>query len=685
MPRILRILILVVLAPIAIVVWGTVVFAMDRASNSGEILGEVNVAGVELGGLEEYEARLALLELEYELASQPIDVVVEGTTYELYPYEVGYSLDREDMLAAALANGRTGGLRSQFGWWLGHFAGDDATVEVKASVDTTLLDPYFDRWQEEAIAAPPFEGGVVVENGELVGLYPRAGVGIDREATAQLIEAALLDPSRPTVTALTNTIEPVTSPSVIDDAVERAQGLIETSVRLSRVNPAASIEFPVSVLQQALQTDVVGDSEISIVLSFAPEPLIDFLDPRRASLEFPAVDAEIVILSNDTPSIIPGRNSMVIDDDALPGAVMAAATSITRSAALPYGEGEEPELTTQEAEDLGIKELLYRATTFYPCCGDQTNLNRINNIHLIADAVDGAIVLPGETFSLNEHVGQRTVEKGYAEAGAIIGDEVECCDHPENIGGGVSQFTTTLYNAIFFSGLEDVEHTPHTLYFARYPEGREATLGYPSPDLKFRNSTENAIYIRTWHTDDSVSVEFYGDNGGITVTSRLSERCCFTEPFDSYEPDPDLNPDEEKETDPGSAGWTVTVYRDIEYPDGRIETQEWVWTYRPFPRKISVHPCRLPTDHEDYDPSIQCPSPIPPLFGLSEADARAALNALGLVMEIGEPWIVEDPAAVGTVRWASHGEGQYLAPGSVVTVRLGALASGGEEGGSEGG
>ena len=95
--------------------------------------------------------------------------------------------------------------------------------------------------------------------------------------------------------------------------------------------------------------------------------------------------------------------------------------------------------------------------------------------------VNGAIVMPGETFSLNEHVGQRTEEKGFRRAGAIIGPIIECCDDPANIGGGVSQFTTTLYNAVFFSGLEDVDHTPHTLYISRYPEGREATLGWPEP------------------------------------------------------------------------------------------------------------------------------------------------------------------------------------------------------------
>lgn len=194
-------------------------------------------------------------------------------------------------------------------------------------------------------------------------------------------------------------------------------------------------------------------------------------------------------------------------------------------------------------------------TTYYKCCE-----SRVTNIHLIADAVDGAVVEPGETWSVNEYVGQRTTAKGYVAAGAIIGGELVCCDHPANIGGGTSQFATTLYNAVFFAGLEDVTHKPHSIYFSRYPLGHEATLGWTTPDLAFRNDTETPLTIETSHTSTSVTVRLIGATGGRRVQASVSGSATT------------------------AAGGTVTVTRTISYPDGETTSQRWTHHYNPIPR-----------------------------------------------------------------------------------------------------
>jgi hypothetical protein len=208
-------------------------------------------------------------------------------------------------------------------------------------------------------------------------------------------------------------------------------------------------------------------------------------------------------------------------------------------------------------------------TTYYDCCE-----SRVTNIHLIADAVNGAIVEPGGTWSINDHVGQRTRAKGYVPAGAIIGGELVCCDHPANIGGGTSQFATTLYNAVFFAGLEDVTHTPHSIYFSRYPLGHEATLGWTTPDLEFRNDTDAPVTIEASHTSTSVTVRLIGVSDGRSVQSSVS----------------------------GSAttggGGAVTVTRTIDWPDGRSTTESWFHRYNPLP----------PDDDDGGDP----PPPPPP-------------------------------------------------------------------------
>ena len=209
----------------------------------------------------------------------------------------------------------------------------------------------------------------------------------------------------------------------------------------------------------------------------------------------------------------------------------------------------------------------------------------------MAKTVDGSIVMPGETFSINEKVGRRTEAKGYVRDGAIINGEVYCCDSPTNVGGGVSQFGTTFFNAVFFGGYEDIEHKPHSIYFKKYPEGREATLGYPHHDVVFRNNTDAPVIIRTSRTASSVSVIFFGNNGGLKVAAERSDRRNFTEPRVIYEENPSLSPGTEKVVSRGSEGWTVTVTRVITYPDGTVVREPFTWRYQGNAKKIQVASC----------------------------------------------------------------------------------------------
>ena len=684
LPRSTRIGIIAAGSPLALLALLVMVFFLDRVSNGGEVLGGFSVAGVRLSGMTENQARTALQELEAEMAATPLQFQVQNTSFELLPSAIGFNLDEEALLAAALANGREGSLAGQFGWWFGHFGGrgsqDFALQTQHAAWDRAALEPYLEEWEEAAIADPPFEGGIAVENGVVVPQNPRPGTGIDREALYAAIDGVIVDPGRQLIVAPTTLVSPVLSLGEVGSAVAEAEQLIEGPVVLSRLNPDVQVRFPRETLIAALRSDVVGPvSDPIIELTFAAEPLLEYLEPQRADIEFLPVDAEIVIRPDDVPTIIPGRTGLLIDELGLAAAVQAAASSPSRSGPFPYVEGAEPEFSTQDAEELGITELIsYHdedvcCTTFYTPGGDWKNQNRVHNIQLMADTVNGTIVMPGETFSLNDYVGQRTVEKGYRPAGAIIGPIIECCDDPANIGGGVSQFTTTLYNAVFWSGLEDVEHTPHTLYISRYPEGIEATLGWPDPDLVFKNNTENAVYIKTEHTDDSVTVKFFGDNGGLKVSMERSERSYFTEPQDYFDPDERIPPGEQDVTDEGSPGFTVTVYRTITFPDGSESTESWIWRYHPWPKRISVHPCELPEDHDDYDPNLECPSIVPDLYGLGINRATNTLQAANLILINAGTVVVSDPNLVDKVVQQSPSAGTLADAGSQIQVWFGVL------------
>ncbi|NHZ70150.1 MAG: hypothetical protein GWP18_00740 [Proteobacteria bacterium] len=217
-------------------------------------------------------------------------------------------------------------------------------------------------------------------------------------------------------------------------------------------------------------------------------------------------------------------------------------------------------------------------TTYYTA-----GQSRVINIQLIADQADNAIVLPDDTFSLNGYVGNRTVEKGYVAAGAIIGGKLVCCDHPVNIGGGVSQFTTTLYNAIFYGGLEDVTHRPHSIYFSRYPLGIEATLAYTGIDLEFRNDTDWPVQIDASYTSRSVTVDLWGWNDQRTVDAQVIGSATTAD------------------------GGKVKIIRTITYQNGTKSVQSWWHTYNGV-QSTPPEPTPPPPSPEPTPP----PPPPPP-------------------------------------------------------------------------
>ncbi len=594
MTNLRRIAIIAALVPAGLILLVGIVYGADRATNGGEILGRVSVLGVDLGGLGEEDAAALMDDLEADLASTPIEVTAAGHSFSLLPSDVGYDLDTDTILAEAFEIGREGNWPGQFSWWVGHFGDDARPLELPSTYDAAAVAAMISEWELEGIDDPPYAGNVEMAGYFVEWEHPSDGTGIDPVAAAEIIGAALEDPSRPAVELPTRALPPQLTAADIDAVVAEADLLLSGPVLLINQEFGTEIEIPRHVLADSLIIRMDNTtSPPSFDFTWTGNALWDYVEPRRKAHSTEATDARIVINDDDTVSIIPSVLSRSPDLEVLAGEVSAAVTSITRTGPLAYDEGFEAGFSTADAEALGIKEMISEFTTFHSCCQP-----RVVNIQLIADAVDGAMVLPGETWSLNDHVGERTAAKGYVAAGAIISGYIQCCDSPINIGGGTSQFTTTMYNAIFYAGLEDVYHMPHTIWFTRYPEGIEATLGYPAPDLVFRNNTENVVLIKTEHTDTSITVKMFGDNGGIQVEAERSGRFNYTSPITRYEVNRDLDPcvygskKDGRIKESGGGGWSIRVYRHITDLDGEVTTEEWVWHYDGSFRVIEYNPAR---------------------------------------------------------------------------------------------
>ena len=131
--------------------------------------------------------------------------------------------------------------------------------------------------------------------------------------------------------------------------------------------------------------------------------------------------------------------------------------------------------------------------------------NRIHNVQLVAQLIDGKLIAPGATFSFNDATGERTADKGFLEAPVIINGELST-----GLGGGICQVSTTVFNAAYEAGLPITSRTNHALYISHYPLGRDATVNYPDIDLKFVNDTGKWLLLRTFVGSSSLVVNLYG-------------------------------------------------------------------------------------------------------------------------------------------------------------------------------
>ncbi|MFO3714842.1 VanW family protein [Oribacterium sp. P9] len=213
------------------------------------------------------------------------------------------------------------------------------------------------------------------------------------------------------------------------------------------------------------------------------------------------------------------------------------------------------------ASDSSIKDLYGTIGSF--TTKTTSNATRNKNVKLAAAAINGTVLQPGEEFSFNKTVGQRTEAKGYGAAGAYNNGEVV-----QEIGGGVCQVSSTLYNAVFRSGLTTTYRRSHTFAPTYVTPGADATVSYPGPDYQFINNSDHAIGIRAWYEDQTCTVQIYGVR--VLPKGESWELVC-EKTTDLPVPAPKIITPEEGAESAGSAGSEWQAYKVIHKADGTTE------------------------------------------------------------------------------------------------------------------
>jgi vancomycin resistance protein YoaR len=557
--RRLALRVLLGIAALFVVVYGVLfVLAGDRVPRG------TTVEGVAIGGLKPVAAEDRLREALEPRSRTPIVVTGDDRRRSVDPADAGLTVDYGASVAAA------GGGRSLMPdrLWK-HYLGSQE-IEAVVQVDESSMDEAVSSLAA-AFDVPAVEGAVTFQDGVATPTAPREGQLVDIDATREALEDQFLHEG--SVAIPRSSEGPAVDAAAVDEAMQTFAVPAMSGPVTIRLE-GEEIVAPPRLFGQALS---MTPQEGELVPAVDGPKLSAVLQRKLPTLGKEPVDATFRIVDG-RPKLVPARSVVQFD-------VADLQQKFAEAVVKPAGERvaevkatvAEPELTTAEARALGIKERVSTFTTYFPYA-DYRNVN----LPRAAELINGTLLEPGETFSLNETVGERTEANGFTK-GYIIKDGLFRIE----LGGGVSQIATTTFNAMFFAGLEDVQHKPHSVYISRYPEGREATVAWPSVDLRFRNTTPHGIFI-TAHVQKAP----VGGQGAATVSmystkywdisTRKSARYAVTAPPTRYLDAPDCEPSQ------GGPGFTVDVFRTFRRPGSEsvVRTEKFHTVYNPEPRLI---------------------------------------------------------------------------------------------------
>lgn len=541
-PRVL----LVVIAALAVLYAGAAWWLGERVAPG------TTVAGVDVGGQSADEAGATLTRALAGQDAAPLTLTSPAGSARLAPRSAGLAVD-----VPATVSGLTGFTVSPVDLWH-HLVGGRAEPAV-VSVD----DAAFARALEGArrtLDAAPKEGSLSIAGGTVAYVAPVAGSSTDLAGTLAAVRRWW--PAQDSV----EVVAAASGPAVLASELERVRDEFAAVAVSSPITvQAGDTSFRISTGNLASAV-VIAPGRDGTIIPRADDAKLRALVHKAAlaaGAEVPARDA-VVTFRGLKPTVTPQVAGVALDDAAISSAVWKAISTDQRTATVSTTQVA-PTFTTESATKTLPTGVISTFTTKFPCCAP-----RVKNIQRGASVVDGTYVLPGQQFSLNDVLGDTTTkESGYIEAGIIRYGRAAT-----SYGGGLSQVSTTVFNAAFFSGMRLDAWTPHSYWISRYPEGREATISYPDLQHQWTNTTKGGVLVKASTTGTSITVTFYGRKT-FDVSATKSARYHVTKPKVIVDDDPKCLPQNPVD------GFTVDVGRIIKQNGTVVKRETYTTKYIP--------------------------------------------------------------------------------------------------------
>ena len=439
-----------ILLVLALAAGGGIWWFLDYTEDDGKIYTNVYAAGINLTGMTPEEATAALQNTAIAYAQQELTIKLPDTELVLTPENTGAKLDVEGLVEAAYAYGRSGNR------WENTQAKTSAALTSYhlEALDYLTLDTAYIRGEVDALAAAA--------------------------------ESSLTQPSI-TVTGEVPALDRTIAEALADETVVHMTMTIVTGT------PERNLDAD-TLYSTILSAYAKGDfSDITMEYHVAEPDQIEL----EKLFEEHCVQPTDAILDETTYAVTPeilgyGFNIEEVQkllDEAEPGSEVSCEFGFI-----------DPEITILSLDDYMFKDLLASYSSDHVW-----NPNRTRNLELACEAINGTIIRPGEVFSFNNIVGERTADKGYKAATVYAGMVSE-----EQLGGGICQVASTIYYVAMMADFEIVEREEHQFMVDYVPRGMDATIYWGYLDFKFRNNTDYPIRIDASTHDGQCHIAIYG-------------------------------------------------------------------------------------------------------------------------------------------------------------------------------
>jgi vancomycin resistance protein YoaR len=539
-----------------VLVAGAAVFARALALRESVLPG-VSVAGVDVGGLSRADAQAAVQSQLAARLAEPVRIQVGEQSFTVRPDRI-WALDARATEERAFHAGRDSTL-SRLGALAAPFTAEyevEPVLELRpaevARVEATLRE----------LTSRPVGAGLSMKGGEVVVRPSRLGTTVQVEPLLDALRTAGLAGAGEIV-ARAEPVQPMITTEEAEAVAQQARTVIAAPVDIRFKGRDVGALEPRQLAKLVRFERAAGAYEVLLDRERLQQALLPMVkaklrDPVDATFKVVG-DRVRVVGSRPGTTLAPVKAQEAVLTAALQPGVRTAGVTLT---VLPAT------FATKDAKAMGIRE---KISTFTTDMGE-SSANRIWNVHLLGDYLDGTIIKSGQTFSYNEEVGPRTAERGFREGQMIFGGVLI-----PSIGGGVCQTATTVFNAAFEAGLPIKTRYNHSFYISHYPMGRDATVSWGGPDLVFRNDLRNAILVKVSYTNTTFTVSFYGTKQKRRVEATTSTPTNYTQPRLQYAIDPSAPPGSVRTAAGGGPGFDVNVHRKV-FQDGKLLREDDFFT-----------------------------------------------------------------------------------------------------------